>query len=339
MFDLVAKLLSSIATFLFPIFASYKALQANDPAQLTPWLMYWVVFNCALLFESWTEWILVWVPFYAWIRLSILLYLVLPQTQGAKLVYIQYIHPFLRDHEAEIEAFIAKSMDRARAAGLQYYRRIVEAAKEFLGVEVMQQQQPPTPPPTMQSTGAYVQTLLSRFNLPSAAAAATSFLQQQQQQQQPSSLFPPYPQPRESETPTQRLASLAAHRAHFYTILQSLDREAQALDPSSSLLPPGSESPTSIATDDQSLKKSKSELEFERVEREDLGEDARGQAKGGGGGWLPWGWGGKGAVPGTQEAAEQEEELEGRGTATGVDPRWDPSSSVQHRHGQWQGQP
>jgi len=51
---------SSIASFLFPLFASYKALQTSDPAQLTPWLMYWVVLACFLVVESWTEWFLVW---------------------------------------------------------------------------------------------------------------------------------------------------------------------------------------------------------------------------------------------------------------------------------------
>lgn len=50
----------SLASFLLPIFASYKALKTSDPAQLTPWLMYWVVFACALLVESWTEWVLYW---------------------------------------------------------------------------------------------------------------------------------------------------------------------------------------------------------------------------------------------------------------------------------------
>lgn len=49
-----------MASFLLPVFASYKALKTADPAQLTPWLMYWVVFGCALLVESWTEWFLSW---------------------------------------------------------------------------------------------------------------------------------------------------------------------------------------------------------------------------------------------------------------------------------------
>lgn len=54
---------SSVATFLFPVFASYKALNTSDPALLKPWLMYWVVLACALLVESWFSWILVWYDF------------------------------------------------------------------------------------------------------------------------------------------------------------------------------------------------------------------------------------------------------------------------------------
>lgn len=60
MFDIFANLLSSVASTLFPLFASYKALKTSDPAQLTPWLMYWVVLACFFLVESWTGWFLVW---------------------------------------------------------------------------------------------------------------------------------------------------------------------------------------------------------------------------------------------------------------------------------------
>lgn len=45
---------------MFPVFASYKALKANDPAQLTPWLMYWVVVACVLVVESWVGWVVSW---------------------------------------------------------------------------------------------------------------------------------------------------------------------------------------------------------------------------------------------------------------------------------------
>ena len=43
---------------LFPIFASYKALKANDQTQLTPWLMYWVVIACVIVVENFLGWFL-----------------------------------------------------------------------------------------------------------------------------------------------------------------------------------------------------------------------------------------------------------------------------------------
>ncbi|KAK0644037.1 TB2/DP1, HVA22 family-domain-containing protein [Cercophora newfieldiana] len=169
MFDIFAKILSSIASFLFPLFASYKALKTSDPGQLTPWLMYWVVLACALLVESWTEWFLVWIPFYAYIRLLFLLYLVLPQTQGARIIYQTYVHPWLQENEGTIEDFIASSHERLRAAGIAYIKRAIEYLKtNVLGL-------PPSPEPANaaaasgpQSAQSYTQSLLSRFNLPAA---------------------------------------------------------------------------------------------------------------------------------------------------------------------------
>ncbi|KAK0615670.1 TB2/DP1, HVA22 family-domain-containing protein, partial [Bombardia bombarda] len=183
MFDIFAKLLSSIASFLFPLFASYKALKTSDPAQLTPWLMYWVVLACALLVESWTEWILVWIPFYAYIRLLFLLYLVLPQTQGARIIYQTHVHPWLEDNEGAIEDFIASAHERLRAAGIAYLKHAIELLKtNVLGM-------PPTPESSSASSASasypsdpnappqsYTQTLLARFSLPAARWAGAGNL-------------------------------------------------------------------------------------------------------------------------------------------------------------------
>ncbi|AEO59122.1 hypothetical protein MYCTH_2307115 [Thermothelomyces thermophilus ATCC 42464] len=167
MFDIFAKLLSSITSFLFPLFASYKALKTSDPAQLTPWLMYWVVLACALLVESWIEWFLVWIPFYAYIRLLFLLYLVLPQTQGARLFYEEYLHPCLEENETAIEELITSAHDRLRRAGIAYLSRAIELLKtNVLGM-------PPSAEPAAaaapepQTPQSYTQSLLARFTLPS----------------------------------------------------------------------------------------------------------------------------------------------------------------------------
>ncbi|KAI0203634.1 TB2/DP1, HVA22 family-domain-containing protein [Astrocystis sublimbata] len=174
MFNIIAHFFASIASFLFPLFASYKALKTSDPAQLTPWLMYWSVLSCALLAESWTEFILVWIPFYSWIRLGFLLWLVLPSTQGARVLYETYLHPYLEDNELAIEDFIASAHDRLRAAGLKYLKEAIELVRTRLFNLPPSERHEDTSSPAAASAApqGYTQALLARFSVPAARWAA-----------------------------------------------------------------------------------------------------------------------------------------------------------------------
>ncbi|RAL11749.1 HVA22/TB2/DP1 family protein [Aspergillus homomorphus CBS 101889] len=173
MLGIIADLFSSIITILFPIFASYKALRSSDPSQLAPWLMYWVVLSAVLMAESWTVFILGWIPFYSWIRLFFFSYLVLPQTQGAIILYREHVDPFLAHHEREIEEFIGRSHERAKALGLHYFYQAIDYIREnILGLPAQRPAAPPPPPPS--GPAAYAQSLLSRFNIPTAPAAGGS---------------------------------------------------------------------------------------------------------------------------------------------------------------------
>jgi hypothetical protein len=97
-------------------------------------------------------------------------YLVLPQTQGARLLYQDYVDPFLTHHEREIEEMIGRTHERAKALGLQYFYQMFDLVREkLLGLPAQSQAAPPPSGPA-----AYAQSLLSRFNLPSAGAAVTS---------------------------------------------------------------------------------------------------------------------------------------------------------------------
>ncbi|KAF8466459.1 TB2/DP1, HVA22 family-domain-containing protein [Kalaharituber pfeilii] len=160
MFDWLMRLASSSATFLFPVFASYKALKTNDPQQVTPWLMYWVVIACVLVVEAWTEWLLRWFPFYYNIRCAFMLWLVLPQTQGATKLYMEYVHPYLTEHEKDIENFIATAHDQLKAAGYSYLKQAIGYAEEIIFGTRRIQDRPSTP-----KNETYANFLLSRFKL------------------------------------------------------------------------------------------------------------------------------------------------------------------------------
>ncbi|KAG6025790.1 hypothetical protein E4U40_002475 [Claviceps sp. LM458 group G5] len=302
MFDLFAMLLSSIASFLFPIFASYKALKTSDPAQLTPWLMYWVVFSICLLVESWFSFILFWVPFYGYIRLLFFLYLILPQTQGARVLYEDKVHPFLRDNEYAIDEFIASAHHRLKNAGLTYFRRAVDYIKtNLLNFPPTEQRSASAVESASSAPQGYTQSLLARFSVPTArwsgaagtgmgndfysllanavsattsagaggpGAAASS-----------SSVVPPH-----LRGSAEKMDFITAQRERLNIVLNALDREAQQMQAdgssrsSSNNNTPGdgdepSQRPPSGMSMFSGLSKSRSETDFEKVEAESGAED------------------------------------------------------------------
>ncbi|KAH8887577.1 hypothetical protein GQ53DRAFT_749664 [Thozetella sp. PMI_491] len=322
MFDIFAKLLSSIASFLFPLFASYKALKTSDPAQLTPWLMYWVVLACALLVESWTEWILVWIPFYAYIRLLFLLYLVLPQTQGAKIIYQERIHPWLDKNETRIDIFIADAHEHLRSAGIAYIKRAIELLRtSVLGLPPTAEEPTAAAAPSATS-GSYTEALLARFSLPAArwdaatgavGGAGTDFYNllasavsvatgTSKNQSGRAPLIPD-----SIRGASKRMSFIDAQRERLNIMLSALDREATHLKEEEEQRRDGARA-TSISLDGGSegaqqsgsgLVKSRSEPDFERLEAEsgteDMDDDTGVRKRtpaAAGGSWMPWGWGG-----------------------------------------------
>ena len=154
---------SCIFSILLPVFASYKALRTGDPAVTTPWLMYWTTLSLFLLVENQLYFILYWVPFYAWIRLGLHLYLVAPGKQGSVFIYQQHIQPFLDKYDRQIDVFISLAHDKAKAAGLGYINQLIE----LVSVKVLGQA-PKQPSPVPSRNVSYTTHLMNRFAMPAA---------------------------------------------------------------------------------------------------------------------------------------------------------------------------
>ncbi|WPG99090.1 Hypothetical protein R9X50_00189900 [Acrodontium crateriforme] len=292
MFGFIADILTSVTSILFPVFASYKALQSSDPASLTPWLMYWVTLSLVLLVENQFYFVLAWVPFYPWLRLGLHLYLVLPGKQGSVYIYQQYIHPFLSEHEREIDRMITNGHASAKAAGMDVIKRAIEYIRiNILGGQARQ----PTPPPSRNVS--YSSYLMDRFAMPAArnsfAGVSTS----------PSDLFGmlgkalqqnTFPDSTSRDAQAHDLASSGSlippalsgeertdyvntQRERLRTLLQAFDTEAfNSADAATSGSQPRSgvpRKPTSrksyLAAQDEYMHRSRSESEFE-----DLGYEA-----------------------------------------------------------------
>ncbi|KAI0400264.1 TB2/DP1, HVA22 family-domain-containing protein [Xylaria palmicola] len=338
MFNIIAHFFASIASFLFPLFASYKALKTSDPAQLTPWLMYWSVLSCALLAESWTGFVLAWIPFYSWIRLGFLLWLVLPSTQGARVLYEGYLHPYLEENELAIEDLIASAHDRFRAAGVRYLKQVIE----LIRTRVFNLPPSETHEETSAAAAApqgYTQALLARFSVPAARWAADNagtaghdFFNMLAGAVNAAAGGLSTPARSDAAAAArgtlipegiggaqEKMTFIAAQREKLAFMMGALDREAAELQHEESrraAAEPSSRKPGSMSLDGQepsrppsgystgsALSKSRSEVDFEKIdapsgaEEDDGGlrrrgyneeEDAGGAAKGG---WNLFGWG------------------------------------------------
>jgi hypothetical protein len=98
-----------------------------------------------------------------------MLWLVLPQFQGATRLYVEHVHPTLDAHEREIEEFITRTHDQAKAAGVEYIRKLIDYARESLFGTLQQahqaaiQSQHPPPP---EDPTSFVQNLFTRWRVP-----------------------------------------------------------------------------------------------------------------------------------------------------------------------------
>ncbi|KAJ5143676.1 TB2/DP1/HVA22-related protein [Penicillium bovifimosum] len=272
MFGIFADLMSSVLTILFPVFASYKALRSSDPSQLAPWLMYWVVLSVILLAESWTVFIIGWFPFYSWIRLGFMAYLVLPQTQGARVLYQDYVDPFLTHHEREIEEMIGRTHERAKALGLQYFYKAVDLIRvKVLGLP---QQRPATPP--QPGAASYAQSLLSRAAVGSVTAGGKS---QEAREEELSASGNLLQRQMQSMSGTEKAQFISTQRELLDHLRSTLAREEQG------------SSRGELDTDDLvygiPLRKNRSENSFEVVDDEDLGRRPERTTSGGwSSGWF-----------------------------------------------------
>ncbi|KAL2417852.1 hypothetical protein ABEF95_001113 [Exophiala dermatitidis] len=257
MFGIIADLIASVTSILLPAYLSYKALRTNDAAQTHPWLIYFTILSLTLLFESWTLFIIGWVPFYSWIRLIFLLYLVLPQTQGAKVLYLDYLEPYIVHHETRIDRFIGEAHERLQQMGLGYLNIVIEFLRDkVLGQKSPQQQQQQQQQTTGSTSYAgyagYAQDLLSRFampgartnaptqpgttsagvysmvsNLAGAAFAARSAPSEEPATSIPPSLFQDLPAGGGS---AEKSNYISAQRERLLTLLKALDKEQQNID-------------------------------------------------------------------------------------------------------------
>ena len=281
--------------------------------------MYWTVTSLLFALESHLWFLTFFIPFYAYLRIPVLLYLVLPQTQGARIIYQTHLHPFLAHHEAQIETWIGSAHERIRGYGGEWVEYVIQMVREkVFGARPESRAASAYPGTRSGSEGAqgYVQGLMQRFSLPAASAglaapagdfygllsAAASTMGRGAGSAGPQSSEAQIDMllrqgglvPSHITTTAERARFLGTQRQKLSVLLGALDKEAGRLEGEN-----GREGAAAAGAD---IGRSKSEASFEKIEGEDLAYGAPPPPKKQGEGWLG-GWFGGG-----QEEKKKKEE-------------------------------
>ncbi|KAJ1438361.1 receptor accessory protein 6 [Ochromonadaceae sp. CCMP2298] len=100
----MANHISILIGFAYPAYASLVAIESTSKEDDTQWLTYWVVFAVFCLFENFVDYILYWLPFYYAIKVSFLVWCMIPKYNGALVVYNNVLKPAFKMHESAIDS-------------------------------------------------------------------------------------------------------------------------------------------------------------------------------------------------------------------------------------------
>ncbi|KAJ9628565.1 ER membrane protein DP1/Yop1 [Taxawa tesnikishii (nom. ined.)] len=115
-FNIGGEFLVNTAGFVIPAYYSLDALFSSGKADDTQWLTYWVVYAFLTVFESAIN-AVYWFPFYYTFKFILVVWMALPQTNGAAVVFRSLIQPlfarFFENNQGSTSANLRATADQA----------------------------------------------------------------------------------------------------------------------------------------------------------------------------------------------------------------------------------
>ncbi|KAI8928121.1 TB2/DP1, HVA22 family-domain-containing protein [Entophlyctis helioformis] len=102
-FNVWGSLLTNLLGFLYPAYASFKALESANKEDDVQWLTYWTVYGFINMIEFFSDILLYWLPLYYTMKAVFILWLALPLFRGAEVLYKQVFRPILIAQSSKID--------------------------------------------------------------------------------------------------------------------------------------------------------------------------------------------------------------------------------------------
>ncbi|KAI9719691.1 MAG: hypothetical protein M1828_006124 [Chrysothrix sp. TS-e1954] len=299
MFDVIPNTLSLLLTTLLPLYLTHKSLSyasttSSNATCLAPWLTYYALASLIPAIELLTP-LITYLPLYAWARLGVHLYLLLPgDGQGAGYVYSAHVAPFLGEHERGIEDAIGVVRRYVGNNGWAYVQAAVEFVREtLLGYPSSTTQSPQGDSPRGSTAGSsYLESVRAWLTTPPPASSAGAVGRGRgvDEPAAPKSVYElltglfaataagnlntTSANDVTSTDPSTRLNEIRAQRQRLTTLLSAFEAEEAQLKglnlQSTSTRDPTTSNPPTNGDVDINVRKSKSETDFERIDSDDV---------------------------------------------------------------------
>ncbi|KAJ2956154.1 hypothetical protein NQZ79_g7945 [Umbelopsis isabellina] len=107
-FNIAGELVTDAIAWIYPVIASFQAIDSPSPAANRQWLTYWSIFGAVKMLEYFLNALLYWIPYWFVIKTVFFLWLSLPQFTGAEVIYNQYKQRVSNGNGPKIDTFKAK---------------------------------------------------------------------------------------------------------------------------------------------------------------------------------------------------------------------------------------
>ncbi|KAJ9076763.1 ER membrane protein DP1/Yop1 [Entomophthora muscae] len=113
-FNFAGSFLTSLVGWVYPAYASFKAIESPEQDDDKQWLTYWMVLGFINIIEYFSDFLLYWVPFYFLVKTVFLVWLSHPYYRGAEVVYKSYLRDFLNKHSETIDKYLSRAKKAAQ---------------------------------------------------------------------------------------------------------------------------------------------------------------------------------------------------------------------------------
>ncbi|KAI8147155.1 TB2/DP1, HVA22 family-domain-containing protein [Fennellomyces sp. T-0311] len=112
-FNVAGQLITNLIGWVYPAYESFKAIEASSAGPKKQWLTYWTVFGLVQSVEYFSDALVYWFPFYFLFKTALILWLSLPQFQGAEFLYTKILRPNLAFLQTKVEKVESKIKEAA----------------------------------------------------------------------------------------------------------------------------------------------------------------------------------------------------------------------------------